>query len=104
MNNRLKGSLVKNIASAFVNGLITLSLLLIAPLGLAAVIFNSIAVTISTFLVTMVFDAIALWLQQSQEQRYFDHEMARRDRPLDGQFQGGITRQNDPNYLDRRDR
>ncbi|AFZ55554.1 CRISPR-associated protein Csx18 [Cyanobacterium aponinum] len=97
MNNRFKGSLVKNIASAFINGLITLSLLLIAPLGLAAVIFNTIAVTISTFLVTMVFDAIAFWLQQSQDPRYLD-------RPLDGQFQGGITRQNDPNYLDRSDR
>jgi len=85
MNHRLKGSLIKNIASAFINGLIALTLLLIAPLGLASVITNTIAISVSTFVVTMGFDFVALWLEQSQEPRYFD-------RPLDQQSYNPIVR------------
>ncbi|MBF2055661.1 MAG: hypothetical protein IGQ45_00270 [Cyanobacterium sp. T60_A2020_053] len=91
MNYRLKGSLIKNIASAFMNGLITLTLLLIAPLGLASVITNTIAISISTFVVTMAFDVVALWLQQSP---YLD-------RPLEREFSQKL-RENHPN-LKRRD-
>lgn len=76
MNFALKGNLIKNIASAFINGLITLALLLIAPLGLASVIFNTLAVTISTFFVTMSFDLVAWWLIKPHRQEFFD-------RPLD---------------------
>lgn len=92
MNHRLKGSLVKNIASAFINGLITLCLLLIAPLGLAGVIFNTIAVTISTFLVTMTFDFIALWLRKSHHRQSFDSY-------LEKEYYSQIVKENQPNFL-----
>ncbi len=47
----IKAAFVRNIAMALVNGLITLILLLIAPLGLVAVISNTIFVSLATFLV-----------------------------------------------------
>lgn len=96
MNTSLKGNVVKNLASAFVNGLITLILLLIAPLGLTAVIFNTFAVFISTFFVTMAFDFIALWLLNSSRDQYFD-------KPLDRKKINLIRKKNNPNFLDKRD-
>lgn len=57
-----KAAFVRNFAAAAVNGSITLILLLIAPLGLAAVIFNTILVTLSTFFVCAGGDVIASWL------------------------------------------
>jgi hypothetical protein len=41
--------------------------LLIAPLGLAAVIMNTFLVTISTFAVSTVADRVLLWLQPGQK-------------------------------------
>ncbi len=97
MNSSLKRHLIKNIASAFINGLITLILLLIAPLGLAGVIFNTLAITVSTFMVTMSFDFITLWLLKSSRKRYFD-------RPLDEESINPITRQNNSDLTKRRNR
>jgi hypothetical protein len=94
MNHRLKGNFVKNIASAFVNGLITLSLLLIAPLGLASVITNTIAIFVSTFIVTMAFDFITLWLKQSSQPQYLD-------RPLDQEYYHPIVKKNRSNLKPR---
>ncbi|NJN76803.1 MAG: hypothetical protein HC796_12350 [Synechococcaceae cyanobacterium RL_1_2] len=54
--------LIRNGATAIVNGAITLVLLLIAPLGLAGVITNTLAVTVSTFVICGVMDLITLWL------------------------------------------
>lgn len=97
MNKLLKGHLIKNIASAFINGLITLILLLIAPLGLASVIFITLMVTISTFMVTMTFDFITIWLlNSSRQQSYFD-------RPLNEEYNNPIIPQNKPNFLRKRD-
>jgi hypothetical protein len=90
MNILVKRNLVKNLSSAFINGLITLILLIIAPLGLVGVIFNTLAVTVSTFIVTMSFDFIALWLLNSPKQSYFD-------RPLEKESINPIIRKNNPN-------
>lgn len=96
MNKSLKGHLIKNIASAFINGLITLILLLIAPLGLASVIFITFMVTVSTFMITMTFDFIAIWLlNSSRQQSYFD-------RPLNEEYDNPIMPQNKSNFLRKR--
>lgn len=58
----MKAAFVRNIAIALVNGLITLALLLIAPLGLAGVITNTVCVTVATFLVGTGFDLVIGWL------------------------------------------
>ncbi len=58
--------LVRSIVAAAVNGLITLWLLLIAPLGLAAVVFNTAAVALSTFAVCLSGDLVVSWLLRGQ--------------------------------------
>jgi hypothetical protein len=70
-----RGSLIKNIATAIVNGSITLVILLVAPLGLAAVIMNTLAVTAATFIVGIIFDSIAVWLLNASRQDYFDYPL-----------------------------
>jgi len=54
--------LVRNIAIAAVNGSITLIILLIAPMGLAAVIINTLLVTLSSFTTATVVDRVILFL------------------------------------------
>ncbi|NJL02705.1 MAG: hypothetical protein HC910_19885 [Spirulinaceae cyanobacterium SM2_1_0] len=58
--------LIRSLAAAAVNGVVTLWLLLIAPLGLAAVIFNTAAVAISTFVVCLAGDLVVGWLLRGQ--------------------------------------
>ncbi len=54
---------VRNLVLAAVNGSVTLIILLIAPLGLAAVIINTLLVTASTWFVATVCDRIIVYLQ-----------------------------------------
>jgi len=54
---------VRNIAVATVNGSITLVILLIAPLGLAAVIFNTLLVALASYGTATLADRIILYLQ-----------------------------------------
>jgi hypothetical protein len=54
---------VRNLALAIVNGSVTLIILLIAPLGLAAVIANTLMVTVSTWVVATACDRVILYLQ-----------------------------------------
>lgn len=54
--------LVRNLAIALVNGLFTLIILLIAPLGLLAVIVNTFLVIVASFFVGMVGDGVIRWL------------------------------------------
>ncbi|BAZ87409.1 CRISPR-associated protein Csx18 [Dolichospermum compactum] len=61
-----RAALVRNLAVAFLNGTITLIILLIAPLGLAAVIINTILVTIATFTNATAGDSVVRFLQPSQ--------------------------------------
>jgi len=46
---RINAKVLRNLVTAVVNGSITLAILLIAPLGLAAVITNTILVAIASF-------------------------------------------------------
>ena len=60
-----RGAVVRNLATAIVNGTITLVLLLIAPLGLAAVIGNTFLVTVASFFVGTFADVVVAWLTHS---------------------------------------
>jgi hypothetical protein len=62
-----RSQLVRNITLAIANGGITLIILLIAPLGLAAVIINTVLITISTFLTATASDKVIKYLQPSQQ-------------------------------------
>lgn len=66
-----RGAIVRNFATAIVNGSITLILLLIAPLGLAAVIGNTFMVTVATFFVGTFSDMVVAWLSASPPQNRF---------------------------------
>ncbi|MDB9313716.1 CRISPR-associated protein Csx18 [Spirulina sp. CS-785/01] len=57
-----RAALVRSGVVAGVNCAITLTLLLIAPLGLAAVITNTLFITASTFGVCVVGDWVVAWL------------------------------------------
>ena len=57
---------VRNLAVASVNGTITLIILLIAPLGLFAVIINTALVTASTYFVLVISDRVIRYLAGSK--------------------------------------
>jgi hypothetical protein len=82
---------IRNLSVAGVNGVITLIILLIAPLGLAAVIMNTALVTIATLVTATAADRIVWFLQG--EQRF--NELSSRDRSRS-------IRRSDPGSLDRR--
>ncbi|MEG4987110.1 CRISPR-associated protein Csx18 [Microcoleus sp. BR0-C5] len=63
-----RASTIRNFSLAAVNGTITLIILLIAPLGLAAVISNTFLVTVATFFASTVADQIVRYLQPSRAQ------------------------------------
>jgi len=56
----------RNVSISTVNGGITLIILLIAPLGLAAVIINTLLVALSTYIVASAADRVILWLEPEQ--------------------------------------
>ncbi|OBQ22890.1 MAG: hypothetical protein AN488_06655 [Anabaena sp. WA113] len=56
----------RNVSISTVNGGITLIILLIAPLGLAAVIINTLLVAVSTYIVASAADRVILWLELEQ--------------------------------------
>ncbi|MBW4532573.1 MAG: hypothetical protein KME09_01415 [Pleurocapsa minor HA4230-MV1] len=58
-------AVIRNFSTAIANGAITLALLLIAPLGLAAVIGNTFLVTVSSFFVGTFADLVVDWLALS---------------------------------------
>ena len=74
-----RGAIVRNFATAIVNGIITLILLLIAPLGLAAVIGNTFMVTVATFFVGTFSDMVVAWLSTSPQQNRFSNRHSRTD-------------------------
>ena len=63
-----RASTIRNFSLAAVNGTITLIILLIAPLGLAAVISNTFLVTVATFFASTVADQIVRYIQPSRAQ------------------------------------
>ena len=62
MYSRQRLFFIRNLAISLINGLITLIILLIAPLGLLAVIVNTVLIMISTFFVATLGDGIVRWL------------------------------------------
>lgn len=61
-----RGALVRNLGVAIANGAITLIILLIAPLGLTAVIINTLLVTLASFVNATAGDSIVNFLQPTQ--------------------------------------
>ncbi|MBW4418969.1 MAG: hypothetical protein KME13_07035 [Myxacorys californica WJT36-NPBG1] len=59
---------VRNLSTAAVNGTITLIILLIAPLGLAAVIINTLLVTIASYVTATAADRIVRYLMTDSQQ------------------------------------
>jgi hypothetical protein len=57
-----RSAFIRNCAVSGINGTITLVILLIAPLGLLAVIVNTFLITLSTFIVVSVGDRVVMWL------------------------------------------
>ncbi|MBS3028749.1 MAG: hypothetical protein HCA25_17140 [Dolichospermum sp. DET50] len=62
-----RSATVRNVSVSTVNGGITLVILLIAPLGLAAVIINTLLVTFSTYILSIAADRVMLWLEPEQK-------------------------------------
>jgi len=62
-----RAALVRNLAVAVLNGSITLIILLIAPLGLASVIANTLLVTVASYVNATAGDRIIRYLQPQIE-------------------------------------
>lgn len=81
---------VRNLSIASVNGIVTLIVLLIAPLGFAAVVINTLLVAIATYATATVADRIV---------RYLGSGASRVE--LIDQTRSGKMRRRDPDHLDR---
>lgn len=62
-----RAALVRNVSVSLINGCITLIILLIAPMGLAAVIINTMLVTVATCIVTIAADWVMVFLKGGQQ-------------------------------------
>lgn len=60
-------TLVRNVSVSIVNGGITLIVLLIAPLGLMAVIINTVLVVLTTYIVSVGADRVMAFLQRDEQ-------------------------------------
>lgn len=90
-----RSQLVRNITLAIANGSITLIILLIAPLGLAAVIINTVLITISTFVTATASDKIVRYLQPSQQpskQTFQEVDQERETTNISGREQNKLRR------------
>ncbi len=81
---------VRNLAVSAVNGIVTLIILLIAPLGLAAVIINTVLVTVATYATATASDRILQFLKGDSQQA-----------ELLGTSNPGSIQRHPPNDLDR---
>ncbi|WP_019498652.1 CRISPR-associated protein Csx18 [Pseudanabaena sp. PCC 6802] len=79
-----KAAQVRNISVSVANGTISLIILLIAPLGLLAVIVNTLLIIASTYAVTTASDRIIVYLQRDQRVELLPRsersDLQRRDR------------------------
>lgn len=62
-----RAALVRNVSASLVNGAITLIVLLIAPLGIVAVIINTLLVIVATYTVTIAADKVMVFLQRDKQ-------------------------------------
>ncbi|MCU0542979.1 MAG: CRISPR-associated protein Csx18 [Oscillatoriaceae cyanobacterium Prado104] len=72
----------RNLALSVINGAITLIVLLIAPLGLAAVIINTLLIAAATFVAGEIADRVIRYLQPSGAEEAFrnSQQVQSRDR------------------------
>ena len=72
----------RNLALSVINGAITLIVLLIVPLGLAAVIINTLLIAAATFVAGEIADSVIRYLQPSSAEEAFrnSQEIQSRDR------------------------
>lgn len=68
-----RSQLLRNALVSVSTGSITLIILLIAPLGLAAVIINTLLVTLASYLVSSVADRVIVWLLPPTSAELFSH-------------------------------
>lgn len=68
-----RAAVTRNFGIAIVNGTVTLIILLIAPLGLAAVVANTFLVTAASFFTGTAADTIIRFLQPSDVQQMQAH-------------------------------
>jgi hypothetical protein len=61
--NWMRLLLLRHVSGAVVNGLITLVILLIAPLGLASVLTCTALISLSTLVVGVAADGVQYWLE-----------------------------------------
>lgn len=59
---------VRNLSISATNGVITLVILLIAPLGIVAVIINTVLIILATYMTATVADRIVRYLTSSTQQ------------------------------------
>lgn len=78
-----RSALIRNLAVALLNGLITLTLLLIAPIGLAGVISTTLAITLASLVNATLSDTIVRYLQPSRNPNLapIDRDITRRLEP-----------------------
>ncbi|MGF1674073.1 MAG: CRISPR-associated protein Csx18 [Rivularia sp. (in: cyanobacteria)] len=76
----LRTAFTRNTLVSISNGAITLIILLIAPMGLAGVIINTLLVTASTFAVSTVADRVLLWLDGGQNAEFLGNSRSGRIR------------------------
>ncbi len=62
-----RAATIRNLLVSITNGSLTLIILLIAPLGLASVIVNTLLVTFSTYVVVTVADRVIVWLSPESQ-------------------------------------
>ncbi|MEI6430522.1 MAG: CRISPR-associated protein Csx18 [Pseudanabaena sp. ELA607] len=79
-----KTAQVRNAVVAVANGGISLTILLIAPLGLFAVVVNTVLIMASTYGVLVASDRVLAYLQQGADSQRFgagrDSAVTRQDR------------------------
>lgn len=63
----MRAAFVRNVIVAVANGIVTLAILLIAPLGLAAVVTNTMMVAGATFTICSAADVVVAWLLPSSQ-------------------------------------
>ncbi|HIK11575.1 MAG TPA: hypothetical protein IGS52_15170 [Oscillatoriaceae cyanobacterium M33_DOE_052] len=82
-----RAAVVRNLALAIANGTITLIILLIAPLGLAAVITNTFLVTAASFFSATIIDSVMRYLEPKRVQE-IDAGSANFEQPIVRSRQG----------------
>jgi hypothetical protein len=91
-----RAALVRNLAVAILNGSITLIILLIAPMGLAGVITNTLLITVSSFFNACLGDGLVRFLtpRNHQELQAFIKENVEKSLQIHPHSQGNIQKNN----------